>query len=111
MIPSPRARCQPSVTCVAWMVRRPNRRNPKEKATDECFKLNGEDGFGAIGVLGTDYYDRLLILPALQQAMPDKVYFTLELDTRFLHPDEQKWARNLIVASTLGLTIHSKLQR
>ena len=65
----------------------------------------------AIGVLGSDVYDKLLILQALRKKYPCTIFFTTDLDARYVHPDEFKWARNLIVASSFGLQLHPKLQK
>ena len=70
-----------------------------------------EGGIRAIGVLGNDVYDKLLVLQALQSEMPHAIYFTTDLDARMFHPAEQTWARNLIVASNFGLRLHDELQR
>ncbi|MCB1986483.1 MAG: hypothetical protein H6936_12095 [Burkholderiales bacterium] len=68
-------------------------------------------GIKAIGVLGSDPYDKLLILQALHKRFPQAVFFTTDLDARFLHPAELPWTRNLIVASSYGLKLHESLQR
>ena len=39
------------------------------------------------------------------------MFFTTDLDARLFHPREQDWARNLIVASSFGLTLADELQR
>lgn len=62
-------------------------------------------GVKAIGVLGTDVYDKLLVLQALHERFPDLVYFTTDLDNRLLHPKQLNWTRNLIVASNYGLEL------
>jgi len=64
----------------------------------------------AIGILGSDVYDKLLILRALRPSFPGVIFFTTDLDARLLHPDEQKWARNLIVGSSFGLQLSDDLQ-
>ena len=64
----------------------------------------------AIGIVGSDVYDTLLILQALRQRFSDVHFFTTDLDVRFLHPRERGWARNLIVASSYGLELHHSLQ-
>jgi len=75
-------------------------------------KLHGRDyGIRAIGVLGNDVYDKLLVLQALQKEMPHAIFFTTDLDARLFHPREQAWARNLIVASNFGLRLAKPLQR
>lgn len=58
----------------------------------------------AIGIVGSDTYDKLLILQALRNHFPDTLFFTTDLDARMLHNSENKWVRNLIIASSYGLT-------
>ena len=65
----------------------------------------------AIGVLGSDPYDKLLVLEAMHERFPDALFFTNGIDARFLHPDKNKWARNLVMISGFGLELHRKLQR
>jgi hypothetical protein len=64
----------------------------------------------AIGIIGSDVYDTLLILQALRQRLPDAVFFTTDLDARFWAPDELAWSRNLIVLSGYGLRLKNELQ-
>lgn len=68
-------------------------------------------GIRAIGVLGNDVYDKLLVLQALQPELPHAIFFTTDLDARMFHPREQAWARNLLVASSFGLQLDKPLQR
>ena len=70
-----------------------------------------EGGILAVGVLGNDVYDKLLVLQALQTEIPHAIFFTTDLDARLFHPREQAWARNLIVASSFGLRLADPLQR
>ena len=72
---------------------------------DLLYLKNGKGGIKAIGVLGTDFYDKYLVLQALRQRLPDAVYFTTDLDARMLHPDHIQWTRNLVVASNFGLSL------
>ena len=53
----------------------------------------------AVGVLGSDVYDKLLVLQAFRPSFPQALFFTTDADARYLHPAEFKWARNLIVLS------------
>ena len=76
----------------------------------EKTKVN-KGGIKAIGILGSDPYDKLLILQALHKRFPQALFFTTDLDARFLHPAELPWTRNLIVASSYGLKLHAILQR
>jgi hypothetical protein len=65
----------------------------------------------AIGVLGSDIYDKLLILRALRGMFPKVIFFTNDLDARLFHETELPWTRNLIVASSYGLQLNPKLQK
>jgi hypothetical protein len=64
----------------------------------------------AIGVLGSDVYDKLLILQAVRKRFPKAIFFTTDLDARLLHPGQYEWTRNLIIASHFGLQLHPALQ-
>jgi hypothetical protein len=64
----------------------------------------------AIGVLGSDVYDKLLILQAVRKRFPHAIFFTTDLDARLLHPSQYDWTRNLIIASHFGLQLHPALQ-
>jgi hypothetical protein len=70
-----------------------------------------ENGVKAIGLVGSDLYDKLLILQALRSRFKDKIFFTTDLDARYLHADQNDWARNLVVASNFGLSLRPALQR
>ena len=67
-------------------------------------------GFRAIGVLGNDLHDKLLVMQALKAEFPNAIFFTTDLDARLLHPREQDWARNLVVSSSFGLRLDDGLQ-
>jgi hypothetical protein len=69
------------------------------------------EGARAIGILGTDPYDALLILKAIRPAFPHAIFFTLDLDARHLHPSEYKSTRNMVIASPFGLQLEGGLQR
>ncbi len=70
----------------------------------------GKGSIKAIGVLGNDFYDKFLVLQALRQRFPENIFFTTDLDARYLHPANIEWTRNLLVASTYGLQLHEDLQ-
>jgi hypothetical protein len=70
-----------------------------------------DGGIKAIGITGTDTYDKLLILQALRSKFPGVIFFTTDLDARLFHPSEIKWTRNLIVASPFGLKLSEEAQR
>lgn len=70
---------------------------------------SGPDGDGsnlriaAIGLLGSDVHDKLVLAQALRPAFPDGVLFTTDIDARFAHPQVLTYTRNLVVASSLPL--------
>ena len=69
------------------------------------------EGARAIGILGTDPYDALLIIKALRPAFPHAIFFTVDLDARHLHSSEYKSTRNMVIASPFGLQLEGGLQR
>ena len=66
-----------------------------------------EDGLGirAIGLLGSDIYDKLMILRALRPEFPDAVFFTNNYDAHFERRDDWDDAHNLVIASPFGSTL------
>jgi hypothetical protein len=64
----------------------------------------------AIGVLGRDIYDKLLILQALRPEFPDANFFTTDLDALLLPAKKTHYTRNLLVASSYGLRLRDGLQ-
>ena len=80
----------------------------KEKDAD--LRRNGEDGIKAIGVLGFDVFDKLLVLRALKPLFPEAVFFTTDYDAALAGSDEIEWSRNLIVASSYGPTLADDIQ-
>ena len=73
-------------------------------------KQFAKNGVKAIGIVGSDVYDKLLILQALRSRFKDKIFFTTDLDARYLHVDQKDWARNLVVASNFDLSLRPALQ-
>jgi hypothetical protein len=67
--------------------------------------------FRAIGLLGSDVYDKLLLLQALRPSFPEAVFFTTDLDVRLLQPGDFPYTHNLLVVSHYGLTLDRELQR
>lgn len=61
------------------------------------------DPYQAVIVLGSDVYDKLLILQALVPTLPDALYLTTDLDARLYAEKHSAFTRNLIVASHFGL--------
>lgn len=65
---------------------------------------------GAIGVVGSDVYDKLLVLRALKPHFPDCVFFTTDLDAIYTDAQENRETRNLVVASHFTLALADKIQ-
>jgi hypothetical protein len=64
----------------------------------------------AIGIIGADVHDKLLLAQAVRDAFDDRVLFTTDLDARLLHPKVTAYTRNLIVATSLPLLLPQDLQ-
>jgi hypothetical protein len=77
---------------------------------DRELRLAGGNGVRAVAILGSDVYDKMLILRALRHQLPGAVWLTTDLDAQLLHPAEFKWARNLIVGSTYGLRLPDDIE-
>lgn len=73
-------------------------------------RLHTRGKLDAIGLLGSDVYDKLLLLQSLRQRFPDVIFFTTDLDARLAHASQMPWSRNLIVASSFGLALHPDFQ-
>ncbi|MDF0664507.1 MAG: hypothetical protein P0119_00380 [Nitrospira sp.] len=81
-------------------------------------KAEGEGGdkeaglkpVAAIGILGSDAYDALLVLQAMRERFPDAVFFTTDLDSRLVYAEDYHWTRNLVLASHYGLELYGLLQ-
>jgi hypothetical protein len=69
-----------------------------------------ENRLKAIGIVGSDVYDKLLLLQALRGEFNDVIFFTTDLDARLMHHTNFKWTRNLIVASNYGLALDEDYQ-
>jgi hypothetical protein len=59
----------------------------------------------AVGVFGSEFYDKLIIFQALRREMPNIVLFTTDLDAQMFHLNHWRWTRNLIVASHFDLKL------
>ena len=71
---------------------------------------NPHPGIAAIGILGNDVHDKLLILEALRPRFPGKLFFTTDLDAAYGHPAYLDNTRNLLVASAFDLELRDELQ-
>jgi hypothetical protein len=73
---------------------------------DADLRDGGSEGLKAVGLLGSDVYDKLELLKALRPMFPQAVFFTNNLDARLAHPDEWNETRNLVVVSARGLSLN-----
>jgi signal transduction histidine kinase len=74
-------------------------------------RLLRDDGrLFAIGVVGTDVYDKQMILQALRGDFPGTLFFTTDLDARLVHASQYHWSRNLIIASPYDLELTERIQ-
>ncbi|UCD50607.1 MAG: hypothetical protein JSW27_24160, partial [Phycisphaerales bacterium] len=74
------------------------------------FRGPGKPELRAIGVVGTDVYDKMILLHALQEEFGSITLFTTDLDARLMHYERSRWTRNVIVASNFGLALNPKYQ-
>jgi hypothetical protein len=64
----------------------------------------------AIGILGSDVFDKLLILRALRPEFPEALFFTTDFDEAFTIMSELPFTRNLIISSSFGPNLSDKFQ-
>jgi hypothetical protein len=74
---------------------------------DREWRLSTGHGVRAVVLLGSDVYDKLLILRALRPELPGALFATTDLDAQLLHPAEYNWTRSLIIASTYDFGLAS----
>ncbi|MDX1439415.1 MAG: hypothetical protein R3284_05885, partial [Rubricoccaceae bacterium] len=79
------------------------------KDRDEELKRR-DQSIKAIGILGSDVYDKLLVLRALRPLFPKTIFFTTDLDAILFNDEQIEWTRNLVVVSSFGLSLPEKLQ-
>ena len=84
------------------------------RLADEIYRFEqqftGGGSIKAIGILGSDFHDKYLLLQAMRQRFPQTVFFTTDLDARFLHTAALPWTRNLIIAAPFDLCLRSDNQ-
>jgi len=81
------------------------RRDPTEVNDNRCGRR-----IKAIGVVGSDIYDKLLVLQALRRAFPRYIFFTTDLDARLTDAQNLPWTREMVIGSSLGLSLRPELQ-
>jgi hypothetical protein len=83
----------------------------RELDTQWRAESGGHNSLKAVGLLGSDVYDKLELLKALRPVLPEAVFFTNHLDARLAHPDEWKETHNLVVVSAFRLSINESLNK
>ena len=78
--------------------------------SDEDLMQRSRAGVAAVGVLGSDRYDKLLILQALRTLLPNALFFTTDLEAQMWHPSAVPYTRNLLIASSFGSRLNDDLQ-
>ena len=78
------------------------RKQPHEERQEKKIK--------AIGILGGDVFDKLLILRALRPEFPEALFFTTDFDEAFTIKSELPFTRNLIISSSFGPNLSEWLQ-
>ncbi len=64
----------------------------------------------AIGILGSDTYDKLLLVNELRHHFPFTVFFTTDLDAVLTDVQESQWTKNMIVTSSHGFRLDETFQ-
>jgi hypothetical protein len=77
----------------------------------EEFRCEGNGPVAAIGVVGSDVYDKLLVLRAIRAHFPHCLIFTTDMDAIYTDSHEARYTRNLLIASHFGLRLNNELQR
>ena len=60
----------------------------------------------AVGILGSDIYDKMLVLQAVRPALPSAIFFTTDLDALYLERAMEPFTRGLVVASADDLDVN-----
>ena len=70
-------------------------------------KRRRADEICAVGILGSDIYDKMLVLQAIRPKLPAAIFFTTDLDALYLERDNESFTRNLLVASADSLDVNT----
>jgi hypothetical protein len=72
------------------------------KEANARWQQEDNQGIRAIGLLGSDIYDKMMILRALRPQFPSAIFFTNNYDAHFERRDDWDDTHNLIIASPFG---------
>lgn len=79
-------------------------------AIDNDLRNKKNRKISAIGILGGDVFDKLLILRALKPEFPEAYFFTTDFDEAYTIKSELPYTRNLIISSGFGPNLAGWLQ-
>jgi hypothetical protein len=65
----------------------------------------------AVIVLGSDIHDKLVVLHALRESLPQALFVTTDLDAGLLQKEQLSWTRNVLVGSGFDLQLPPDLQK
>lgn len=88
----------------------PDQRDYLRRIGQQLSQLSLSRNIVAVGILATDTHDKLLFLQALRGLFPRAVFFTTDVDARYIHPLVREWTRNLIIAGGYGLALRHDVQ-
>lgn len=77
------------------------------KEANARWQQEDNQGICAIGLLGSDIYDKMMILRALRPEFPSAIFFTNNYDAHFERRDAWDDTHNLIIASPFGASLPS----
>lgn len=83
----------------------------RQDREDRRHRAYGSGGFKAIGIFGSDAYDKIEILQAVRPLFSNVIFFTTDLDARLCTPAQWNTSHNLLIASPFGLRLNESLQR
>ena len=73
---------------------------------DQAKQKGADSEICAVGILGTDIYDKMLVLQAIRPQLPAAIFFTTDLDALYLEQDNENFTRNLVIASADSLDVN-----
>jgi len=77
----------------------------------ELMDMGDGHQLSAIGIVGNDQYDKLILIQSLRKTFSDCVFFTTDLDSAFTTKNEYPYTRNVLVASHFGFSLRKELQQ
>lgn len=79
-----------------------------ERLAENVLKAHGRGNFKAVGILGSETHDKLILLRSFRPRFSEALFFTTDLDAMLWHPENYKFTRNLVVASTYSVDANNE---